>query len=95
MRLLIQLRQLAKVSAADGGGMGRQFNRQLLGRIKQASPQTSMYSMFYATAGSAPTRDGLLWAWTVDRSDSIGTLFGRIRMALLRWRLASLGGHRG
>jgi hypothetical protein len=71
--------------AADGGGMGRSQNRLLLNALHQHGLQSNLYSIFYSAADQQAVREGALWKWNVDRSASIGTLFGRIKKNLLRF----------
>jgi hypothetical protein len=74
---------------ADGGGFGRSHNRLLFGCIKEIGWTAQMYSIFYSASDQAPAPEGVLWKWTVDRSATIGTLFGRIKKGLLRFPRAA------
>jgi len=71
--------------AADGGGMGRSNNRLLLTKMRESGQAPNFHSIFYGSGYQNVKQDGALWRWTVDRSDSIGTLFGRIKKGLLRF----------
>ncbi|HEY1602464.1 MAG TPA: phage terminase large subunit family protein [Pirellulales bacterium] len=62
--------------AADGNGNGHVYNRLLYDRLR---PQRGFYSIFYSQAEQRPTPDGVMHRWTVNRSASIGVLFGRVK----------------
>lgn len=62
--------------AADGNGHGNVFNRLLLSKVQ---PRYGLYAIFYSSGEQDPVPDGALMRWTVNRSGSIGALFGRIK----------------
>jgi hypothetical protein len=62
--------------AADGGGNGHVYNRLLVDRLNQ---QCRICAVLYSAADQQPHQDGILWKWTVNRSATIGVLFGRIK----------------
>jgi len=61
---------------ADGGGNGHVYNRLLMDRLGQHCP---LYAIMYSTSEHEPRQEGLLWRWTVNRSATIGTVFGRVK----------------
>ncbi len=63
--------------AADGAGTGNVYNRLLLDKLASRNPH--FYAIFYGQTHNSPCREGALWRWSVDRSASIGVLFGRIK----------------
>lgn len=65
-----------RLVGADGGGNGHVNNRLLLGKIGQPLPY---YAIHYSQSTKQPVRDGVLQKWTVDRTDSLGTVFTRIK----------------
>jgi phage terminase large subunit GpA-like protein len=67
--------------AADGGGNGQVYNRLL---VRELANSLHFCSMYYSTEkGQGPVRDGVLWRWTIERSQAIGALFTRIKAKLL------------
>jgi hypothetical protein len=62
--------------AADGGGNGYVYNRLLFAKVQ---PTRGLYAISYSAGENDPTADGVLTKWTVNRSASIGVLFGRIK----------------
>ncbi len=62
--------------AADGNGNGHVYNRLLFAKVK---PRSGIFAIYYSAGEHEPTADGVLWRWTVNRSASIGVLFGRIK----------------
>jgi hypothetical protein len=74
-----------RIIGADGGGFGRHFNRLLLGKLHQERLEVNLYSLFYSTVCREPLRDGAIYLWTVDRTQSIADLFGRIKKGLLKF----------
>jgi hypothetical protein len=66
--------------AADSGGSGSVFNRLLVDRLKHPN---GLYAISYSQADSPPRQEGVLFRWTVNRSASIGVLFGRIKKQTL------------
>ena len=62
--------------AADGNGNGHVYNRLLFAKVK---PRSGIFAIYYSAGENEPTADGVLWRWTVNRSASIGVLFGRIK----------------
>jgi len=61
---------------ADGGGNGHVYNRLLIDRLSQQCP---LYAIMYSTSEHEPHQEGLLWRWTVNRSATLGTVFGRVK----------------
>jgi hypothetical protein len=68
--------------AADGNGNGYVYNRMLFPRVHS---RFGLYGIFYSSADLAPTADGVLTRWTVNRSRSIGALFSRVKQKRLRF----------
>ncbi len=66
--------------AADGLGNGTVYNRQLYERI---NVPLGFYAIIYSNVDHPPRGDGVLTKWTVDRTNSIGALFTRIKMRRL------------
>jgi hypothetical protein len=62
--------------AADGRGNGLTNNRLLLDALRY---QAHLYGIVYSQQTSEPVQDGTLLMWTVDRSSSIGKLYGYFR----------------
>jgi len=62
--------------AADGGGNGHVYNRLLFAKVQ---PRRGLYAISYSVGENDPTPDGVLTKWNVNRSASIGVLFGRIK----------------
>jgi phage terminase large subunit GpA-like protein len=76
--------------AADGGGNGQTYNRLLLDRLSYR-PQ-HLYAIFYGDTDQPPRRDGNLIKWTVNRSESITIMFGRVKLLKMRFpRLEECG----
>jgi len=65
---------------ADGGGNGHVYNRLLTDRLGQ---RCRLFAIMYSTSEQEPRQEGLLWRWTVNRSASIGTVFGRVKKKML------------
>lgn len=65
-----------RLIAADGGGNGHVYNRLLIDRLKG---RCGLYAILYSNSEHEPLQDGYLWRWTVNRSASIGVLFGRVK----------------
>jgi hypothetical protein len=61
---------------ADGGGNGHVYNRLLIDRLVQPC---LFHAILYSTSEHEPLQEGYLWRWTVNRSASIGTVFGRVK----------------
>ncbi len=61
---------------ADGNGNGHVYNRLLLGMVQ---PRYGPYAIYYSSGEQEPIPDGALTRWTVNRSASIGAVFGRIK----------------
>jgi len=70
--------------AADGGGNGQVYNRYLLQHLSSGA-RPAFYAINYSQSNQNPVQHGALWHWTVDRSGTIGTLFGRIKNRQLRF----------
>jgi len=68
--------------AADGGGSGNVQNRLLVDRLGNYH---DLHAIYYSMSDHAPQRDGVLIKWTVNRTGSIGVLFGRIKKQSLRF----------
>jgi hypothetical protein len=68
------------VIAADGGGNGNVYNRLLWQKVQ---PRRGLYTIYYSASEQEPTADGVLNKWTVNRSRSIGALFGRVKRKTL------------
>jgi hypothetical protein len=64
------------VAWADGNGNGHVYNRLLLGKVQ---PRYGLYAIYYSASEQEPTADGALTRWTVNRSASIGAVFGRVK----------------
>jgi hypothetical protein len=64
------------VIAADGNGNGHVYNRLLWQKVQ---PRGGFYTIYYSGNEQEPTADGVLNRWTVNRSRSIGALFGRVK----------------
>jgi len=80
-----------RLVAADGGGNGHVYNRQLCDRLKL---HHGMYAILYSASDSAPRSEGLLCKWTVHRSATIGTLITRVKkQTFLFPRLAESGSY--
>lgn len=62
--------------AADGNGNGNVYNRLLFAKF---APPRGFYAIYYSSSEHAPAADGALFRWTVNRSASIGALFGRVK----------------
>ena len=69
--------------AADGGGNGHVYNRLLLSRLGLPASMPTFYAIYYSATNQTPVQDGAFWKWTVHRSATIGTLFGRIKKRLM------------
>jgi hypothetical protein len=77
--------------AADGGGNGSVNNRLLVDRLGNYH---DLHAIYYSMSDCAPQHDGVLVKWTVNRTGSIGVLFGRIKKQSLRFpRLAESGSY--
>ena len=74
--------------AADGGGNGSVYNRLLWEKL-EAPARGRFFAIWYSTVGQQPEQDGVLWKWTVDRSRTIGTLFGRVKKGTLAFPRAA------
>ncbi len=82
-----------RVIGADGAGNGHVYNRLLTDRLEQ---RCLLYAIMYSTSEQEPRQEGLLWRWTVNRSASIGTVFGRVqKKTLLFPKLPDCGSCRG
>ncbi len=68
--------------AADGLGNGSINNRPLW---KKLGSQTPLVAILYSITDRAPERDDVLLKWTVDRTGSLGVLFGRIKQRTLHF----------
>ena len=66
--------------AADGNGNGHMYSRMLLAKVQ---PRYGFFAIYYSGNDREPEPDGALWKWTVNRSSSIGVLFGRIKQQRL------------
>lgn len=66
--------------AADGAGNGHVLNRLLLDKLQLKTP---LYAICYSQVGQEPIQDGMLWKWTLGRSQSIGSVFGRIKKQMI------------
>jgi hypothetical protein len=79
--------------AVDGNGNGHVYNRRLSRTLEQGSQRPNVWAIYYATGPSqAPQRDGILWRWSIERSQVIGALFTRIKDKLLSFpRVAESG----
>lgn len=74
---------------ADGGGNGHVYNRMLVDRLQG---EVRLTAILYSAADQAPFQDGVLIRWTINRSASIGVVFGRIKkQTLLFPRVADSG----
>jgi hypothetical protein len=62
--------------AADRSGNGHIYNRMLYDELW---PGSSLYAIQYSNTEHEPVQEGVLRKWTVNRSASIGVLFGRIK----------------
>jgi hypothetical protein len=69
-----------RLIGADGGGNGHVYNRLLIDRLGQ---KCVLHAIMYSTSEHEPRREGLLWRWTVNRSASIGTVFGRVKKQVM------------
>ncbi len=74
--------------AADAGGNGTVYNRMLWRKL-EAPARGCFYTIQYSTVDQQPEQDGVLWKWTVNRSNSIGTLFARIKARQLEFPRAA------
>jgi hypothetical protein len=63
--------------AADGGGNGTVQNRLLVDRL--GGTYRDLHAIYYSQSDHEPRREGVLIKWTVNRSATIGVLFGRIK----------------
>jgi hypothetical protein len=61
---------------ADGGGHGHIYNRLLLDRL---GPSCHLRAIMYSTSEHEPRQEGIMWRWTVNRSASLGVVFGRVK----------------
>ncbi len=68
--------------AADGLGNGSVNNRLLW---KKLDRQTRYVAVLYSTADKPPEKDGVIYKWAVDRTGSLGVLFGRIKQETLHF----------
>ncbi len=67
---------------ADGGGIGHAYNRLLVDRLSLAVP---LYAILYSGGEQQSRQDGVLWRLTVNRSATLGAVFGRIKKQTLRF----------
>jgi hypothetical protein len=61
----------------DGAGNGHLDNRRLIQRLGPG--RVVLHAIIYSTSDHAPFQDGLLLRWTVNRSATIGLVFGRVK----------------
>lgn len=77
--------------AADGGGNGHVYNRLLMDKLGCRVP---LFAILYSAADHEPYQDGVLVKWTVNRSATIGVLFGRVKkQTLLLPRVEEMGSY--
>jgi hypothetical protein len=69
-----------RLIGCDGGGNGNVFNRLLADRL---GGRCVPFAILYAPSDHAPRQDGLLWRWTVNRSATLGVVFGRVKKKLM------------
>jgi hypothetical protein len=62
---------------ADGGGFGHVYNRLLTEQFAQG--QVVLHAIMYSASEHEPFQEGQLLRWTVNRSATIGVLFGRVK----------------
>jgi hypothetical protein len=75
-------RQLRVSAIAADSGMGLTNNRLL---FEKYPPPYSLYAITYAPTQKAPTKDGHLMKWTVDRTVTLSHIFTRVRKQTLRF----------
>lgn len=68
--------------AADGGGNGSVLNRMFYDRMASAD---GLFALHYAPSRHEPRRDGVLWKWLIDRTDSIASVFTRVKKKTIRF----------
>lgn len=78
-----------RLIGADGGGNGSVYNRLLVDRLEQ---RCLLHAILYSTSDHPPLQEGVIWRWTVNRSASIGVVFGRVKKRMLLFpRVADCG----
>jgi hypothetical protein len=87
-RVLTQVAQLCgafdvHILAADGGGNGQVYNRLLVERL--GPRPCGLDAILYSSSEHEPQQDGVLTRWTVNRSASLGALFGRVKKQTLHF----------
>jgi hypothetical protein len=71
--------------AADGNGNGSVYNSFLLDMLRKDGQQPRIVGMFYSVDTQAPMQTGQMMKWTIGKTPTIGGLFSRVKMKLIRF----------